>query len=150
MARLKSQYVCQECGISTSRGFGPGPACQAWNTLVGEAFPEPKRRPGQALMPQAGTKPQRLPRVEAGGSQRLDTGIGELNRVLGGGIVPGSLVLVGGDPGIGKSTLLLQVAANLAKSGREVMYISGEESPQQVRLRAQRLGALEDNVLVLA
>ena len=150
MARLKSQYVCQECGHSTSRWFGRCPACQAWNTLVEEALPEPKRRSGQAFMAQGGTKPQRLPQVEAVESQRLDTGIGELNRVLGGGIVPGSLVLVGGDPGIGKSTLLLQVAANLAKSGREVMYISGEESPQQVRLRAQRLGALEDNVLVLA
>ncbi len=150
MARGKTQYVCQDCGHSTSRWFGRCPACQAWNTLVEESVPEPSRKTGQAFANQGGQRLQRLSQVQSQGVSRLDTGIGELNRVLGGGVVPGSIVLVGGDPGIGKSTLLLQVAHNLAQSGNSVVYVSGEESSQQVRLRAERLGAVHDNMLVLA
>lgn len=149
MARGKTHYVCQKCGHLAARWFGRCPACQAWNTLVEEPAPDTSRRSGQTFSIQASEKPQRLSQVKTEKLKRLDTGFTELDRVLGGGIVPGSVVLVGGDPGIGKSTLLLQVTHYLAQAGNTIVYISGEESPQQLRLRAERLGAVHDNVLVL-
>lgn len=149
MTRPKSSYVCQECGHASSRWYGRCPSCGSWNTLVEEITREKPRRVGHAFQTQSGAKLQPITEVQAGKVERLDTGLAELNRVLGGGIVPGSVVLVGGDPGIGKSTLLLQVARNLARSGCKIVYVSGEESPSQVRIRAHRLGAVHQNMLVL-
>lgn len=150
MKRSKRSYVCQECGHTSYRWYGRCPACGNWNTLVEEIVPEKPRRVGDALQAQNSAKLQPITEILAGEVERLDTGSTELNRVLGGGIVPGSVVLVGGDPGIGKSTLLLQVAYHLAESGLKVVYVSGEESPSQVRIRAHRLGAMHPNLLVLA
>jgi len=140
MAKPATRHVCQACGAVTSKWAGRCEACGEWNTIVEEvqsASPTPsKGRPG------------RLAFVDLAGSAapppRTPTGIAELDRVLGGGLVPGSAILLAGDPGIGKSTLLLQAAARLARSGRRVLYISGEEAVDQVRLRARRLGLHTD------
>src|SRR5687767_13932096 len=138
MAKAKTVYACTECGGQALKWQGQCPHCQAWNTLeetVAEATPAANRF---ALIAE-GAKLQRLSEVEASEAQRLSTGIAEFDRVLGGGLVAGGVVLIGGDPGIGKSTLLLQALAALGAS-RKVLYVSGEESPQQVALRARRLG----------
>ena len=141
MKRSQSRYVCQACGDSFLRWEGQCRACGAWNTLVEtlvrEASPAAHRRPP----PASSNAPVPLARLAEADVARIPVGIGELDRVLGGGLVPGSLVLVGGEPGIGKSTLLLQAAAGLSRSG-PVMYATGEESGAQVRLRAARLGLL--------
>ena len=146
MAKSSARYVCQSCGAAHPKWAGKCDACGEWNTLVEEAS-EP--RPGAAA--KAGGR--RITFVGLQGTAapppRAAVGIAELDRVLGGGFVPASVVLVGGDPGIGKSTLMLQAAATLARQGRRVMYISGEESIDQVRLRAQRLG-LADAPMELA
>ena len=155
MAKGKNTvFFCQQCGYESPKWLGQCPACKEWNTFVEEP-PAPKL-PGRAAShaPAAGAagaaaKPVSLSDVEADGQSRFTTGIGELDRVLGGGIVPGSLVLVGGDPGIGKSTLLLQVCRNLAGAGRKVLYISGEESLQQIKLRARRIGEFSDSLRLL-
>jgi DNA repair protein RadA/Sms len=139
MPRAASRYVCQACGAATPKWAGRCEACGAWNTIVEEAV-EP--RPGPAA--KAAASGRRLAFVPLAGESappaRMPFGIPELDRVLGGGLVPASVVLVGGDPGIGKSTILLQAAARLALAGRRALYISGEESVEQVRLRALRLG----------
>ena len=144
MARSRTRYVCQSCGDSVLRWEGQCRACGAWNSLVETVVREPTR-PGVST--DRGTDPSpavRLADVAESEVPRLLIGIGELDRVLGGGLVPGSLVLVGGEPGIGKSTLLLQAAAGIAGAdGRTVLYATGEESAAQVRLRAARLGLLE-------
>ncbi len=142
MARLQSRYVCQACGEEFLRWEGQCRACEAWNTLVETLVREatPASR-GRAVGPRA--EPVPLESLADEDIARLSTGLAELDRVLGGGIVPGSLVLVGGEPGIGKSTLLLQASAGLAAMGRPVLYATGEESGGQVRLRAGRLGLLE-------
>lgn len=154
MAKEKMLFVCNACGYESPRWMGKCPECGAWNTLeeqVTEPFPdktiqkkENKQRPG------TGAKPMRLSEIPQEQTSRTSTGINELDRVLGGGIVEGSLVLVGGDPGIGKSTLLLQVAEFLAQRGSTVLYISGEESARQIRMRAARLGAKSENLLILS
>ncbi|MDA8051451.1 MAG: DNA repair protein RadA [Rhodospirillales bacterium] len=136
MAKAAVRFVCESCGAAALRWAGRCEGCGEWNTLVEElARPRPAARRGTAppigFVPLAG---------ESEPAPRIAIGIGELDRVLGGGLVPASVVLVGGDPGIGKSTLLLQAAAALARAGRRVLYISGEESIEQVRLRARRLG----------
>ncbi len=138
MARAQSRYVCQSCGASVVRWEGQCHTCGEWNTLVETVVREPHPRPTSASP--AGSSPP-VPLSHAGETTPIRTpiGIGELDRVLGGGLVAGSVVLVGGEPGIGKSTLLLQVAAGIA-AGAGVLYATGEESPGQVRLRAQRLG----------
>ncbi len=143
MARPAARYVCQACGAVTPKWAGRCETCGAWNTIAEEvAEARPKAAPGR-----------RLPFVgltgEAPPPPRAATGIAELDRVLGGGLVPGSAVLLGGDPGIGKSTLLLQAAAALARAGRRVLYVSGEEAVEQVRMRARRLD-LADAPLGLA
>ncbi len=147
MAKSVTRYVCQSCGAAYPKWAGRCDACGEWNTLVEEAV---EARPGPVGRASTG---RRVAFVGLQGTvappPRADTGIAELDRVLGGGLVPASVVLVGGDPGIGKSTLMLQAAATLARAGRRVMYISGEESIDQVRLRAQRLG-LADASLELA
>ena len=151
MAKIKTRYVCQECGSAQPKWMGRCPDCGEWNTLVETV--EETTRPGaasagvrQALLGR--NTPQPLAEIAADSYQRTLLPMDEFNRVLGGGVVPGSLVLIGGDPGIGKSTLLLQMSAALASQG-VVLYISGEESAQQIKLRAARLSINGDNLLVL-
>ncbi len=149
MARPQSRYVCQACGASVLRWEGQCRTCGAWNTLVETLVRVPSAASRRAAAPAAGATPDPVPLAGLAETEvpRLGLGIPELDRVLGGGIVPGSLVLVGGEPGIGKSTLLLQAAAGLAAApataGGWVLYATGEESPAQVRLRARRLGLLD-------
>ncbi|MGZ8202475.1 MAG: DNA repair protein RadA [Burkholderiales bacterium] len=148
MAKAKTVYACTECGGQALKWQGQCPHCQAWNTLeetVAEATPAANRF---ALIAEAG-KLQRLSEVEAREEERIATGVSEFDRVLGGGLVPGGVVLIGGDPGIGKSTLLLQALAHMGVA-RNVLYVSGEESPQQIALRARRLGVDARHVHVLA
>src|SRR3954466_9473698 len=142
MGRSATVFACSACGQETPKWHGRCPGCGEWNTIVEEtrAAPEGRsRKAGRAL------RPVPLGEVEAPAVERLSTGIGELDRVLGGGLVPGSLVLIGGSPGIGKSTLTTAALGNLAVAGNKVLYVSGEESAAQVRLRAARLegGALD-------
>lgn len=141
MAKTKTQYVCQECGYVSPRYLGRCPNCGAWNTLVEEVKSEPAATKARPHITFTGTevKPQLIDQVSTSETPRVKTSYEEFNRVLGGGIVPGSLVLIGGDPGIGKSTLLLQVSGQLAQK-QKVLYVSGEESAIQIKLRANRLG----------
>ena len=147
----KVVYFCQECGYESSKWMGQCPGCRAWNTFVEETVSTKKvSSAGSGL--QNGLRraePVVLKDIRLSEDERKLTNIGELDRVLGGGIVPGSLVLVGGDPGIGKSTLLLQVCRNLAMSGNSVLYISGEESLRQIKLRAERIGEFNENLQLL-
>ncbi|MCC3378154.1 DNA repair protein RadA [Paenibacillus farraposensis] len=151
MAKVKTKYSCTECGYESPKWYGKCPGCQAWNSMIEETENIVKTQGMGSTLLTHSTKDKPLPiiEVESGKETRILTGIGELNRVLGGGIVPGSLVLVGGDPGIGKSTLLLQTSNELALTGLKVLYVSGEESVRQTKLRADRLGALSPNLYVL-
>ncbi|MEM9213102.1 MAG: DNA repair protein RadA [Cyanobacteria bacterium P01_F01_bin.150] len=165
MPKARSRYVCQECGADSHQYFGKCPACGSWNSMVEEAIPETPSKSslrsagaigeartalvqsGRTASSSAKPKPLvslTLPQITDHTFTRLSSGYGELDRVLGGGMVPGSLVLVGGDPGIGKSTLLLQVANQLGRS-HTVLYVCAEESGQQVKLRAQRLGVTQSS-----
>ncbi len=155
MPRPTSIHVCSACGHETSRWAGRCPACGEWNTLVEEvrASAGPGRRQGLGGARSKGSaavKPVALRDVDAVEQVRLPTGIGELDNVLGGGIVPGSLVLIGGSPGIGKSTLTTMVLANLHEAGRRTLYVSAEESAAQIRLRAERLHSCALGVPVIA
>jgi DNA repair protein RadA/Sms len=147
MARSATVYACAECGHESPKWHGRCPGCGQWNTLAEEARAAPAaggRGAGAAGGGRAGARalrPVRLGEVETPRVDRLRTGIGELDRVLGGGLVPGSLVLIGGSPGIGKSTLTTGALGNLAAAGHRVLYVSGEESAAQVKLRAERLGS---------
>jgi len=148
MAKTLTEYVCQSCGHRAPKWLGKCPECEGWNTLAEEkvkATRSSRKADNGAI---DGKSVQPVTSVEALTQNRLVTGIGEFDRTLGGGLVEGSLVLIGGDPGIGKSTLLLQSMGEMAKSGAKVLYVSGEESPAQIKLRADRLGALSDNLLV--
>src|SRR5690349_7421017 len=139
MAKAKTVYACTECGGQALKWQGQCPHCQAWNTLQ-ETFAE-AAAPSEnrfALIAESG-KLQRLSEVTPKDEERIATGVSEFDRVLGGGLVAGGVVLIGGDPGIGKSTLLLQALAEIG-SARKVLYVSGEESPEQIALRARRLG----------
>lgn len=147
MPKAKTVYFCQECGYESSKWMGQCPGCRQWNTFVEEVV---ERKGGAAPGRQAeAVKPVTLSAIEMKQQQRIKSGFPELDRVLGGGIVPASLVLVGGDPGIGKSTLLLQVCRNLSAQQVSVLYISGEESLQQIKLRAQRMGPFADSLTLL-
>jgi DNA repair protein RadA/Sms len=146
MAKLKTAYVCQACGFTTGKWLGRCTDCGEYGTLAEET--QASSRPAGALSGNA--KPQPIGEVRVDDTPRFPTGIGELDRVLGGGLVAGSLVLLGGDPGIGKSTLLLQALDGLARAGKRVLYVSGEESVQQTAMRAERLGVRADSLLVLA
>ena len=134
-----SSFFCKECGYESPKWMGQCPSCKSWNSMVEEPVVSAKVKAASSRKGMLQV-PQRLEEVELNESDRFDTGFAELNRVLGGGIVAGSLILVGGDPGIGKSTILLQVCRNLAKGDRKVLYISGEESLKQIKMRANRIG----------
>ncbi len=139
-------YFCQSCGYESSKWMGQCPGCREWNTFVEELVE--KKSAGKVKSAPGGNeelRPAKISEIDMQAKERLQTGFQELDRVLGGGIVPGSLVLVGGDPGIGKSTLLLQVCRNLAET-KEILYISGEESLQQIKMRAQRIGQFTDHL----
>jgi DNA repair protein RadA/Sms len=153
MARATTVHVCSDCGHQAAKWHGRCPGCGAWNTLVEERAPARAGAGGGASARSArpgAARPVPLADVQAVDVPRLRTGIGELDRVLGGGIVPGSLVLIGGSPGIGKSTLTSMAMGRLAAAGRRVLYVSGEESAEQIRLRAERLGPEALQVPVLA
>lgn len=145
----KTVYFCQECGYESAKWMGQCPACKAWNTFVEETVSSKKTASSGVKVLQKKTEPVILKDISLSADERQSCGIGELDRVLGGGIVPGSLVLVGGDPGIGKSTLLLQVCRNLSSQEVSVLYISGEESLRQIKLRADRLGNFNDKLKLL-
>jgi DNA repair protein RadA/Sms len=152
MAKLSTAFFCTECGSETARWQGQCPVCQSWNTLVEE--PSAARGKGARREPRAAARtpavtPVKLRDVEPQATLRWSTGIGELDFVLGGGIVPGSLILLGGEPGIGKSTLLLQVAGRVQSAGLPTLYVSGEESAAQIRLRADRLDVSAADVAFL-
>jgi DNA repair protein RadA/Sms len=151
MAKKKTQYRCRECGHVAARWLGRCPGCAAWSTLEEEPV-ETATSARVFRLPEsdAPTGPRSLEAIEASDAARLDSGSGELDRVLGGGLVPGSLVLVGGAPGIGKSTLLLQTARAVAASGAAVLYVSGEESLGQLKGRAARLGAIPSTLRALS
>lgn len=151
----KIRFVCQACGADSPRWFGRCPSCEAWNSLVEEVAPaEVAAALGGGKGPRAARGPAPVPlaiaEVDVDEGHRIATGFSEFDRVLGGGVVPGSLILLGGDPGIGKSTLLLQASEAIAKAGHRVLYASGEESARQIALRAKRLGVVHPNLLVLA
>ena len=142
----KTVFFCQNCGYESVKWMGQCPGCQQWNTFVEESVTEASSGKKQQ---RSRKQPVSLAEIQTEKEERTATGIGELDRVLGGGIVGGSLLLVGGDPGIGKSTMLLQVCRLLSLAGKKVLYISGEESLRQIKLRAQRLGSFNDNLLLL-
>ena len=147
--RPSTSFFCNECGYESSKWMGQCPACKAWNTFVEEPTGKTAQS-GRSGSPRSGTpEPTSVSAVSLESLSRCKTGMSELDRVLGGGIVPGSLVLVGGDPGIGKSTLLLQVCRNLSADGHKVLYISGEESLGQIKMRAVRIGQFNDNAQLL-
>ncbi|GAX06491.1 DNA repair protein RadA [Secundilactobacillus pentosiphilus] len=148
MAKEKTQFVCQECGYQAPRFLGRCPNCGKWNTFVEEVIAPATATAKTATSLSGGvvTKPEKLASVSMQKEPRVKTQMGELNRVLGGGVVPGSLILIGGDPGIGKSTLLLQVSGQLSQTGGKVLYVSGEESANQIKMRANRLGVASDNL----
>ncbi|AVF20206.1 DNA repair protein, RadA-like protein [Paenibacillus larvae subsp. larvae] len=149
MGKQKTKFYCQDCGYESIKWLGKCPDCGAWNTFVEEIQKIMKTQGMDSSLFQTKEKPQPIINIESSPEPRVITENRELNRVLGGGFVPGSLILVGGDPGIGKSTLLLQTSYSLAKSGQKVLYISGEESVKQTRLRADRLNAMSRLLYVL-
>ncbi|MCR1891781.1 DNA repair protein RadA [Ligilactobacillus murinus] len=142
MAKVKTRYVCQNCGYVSPRYLGRCPNCSEWNTLVEEVEQKSAAVKATPRVTLTGTTnaPQKIDTIKISQTPRVDTKNGELNRVLGGGVVPGSMILIGGDPGIGKSTLLLQVSGSLSDQGGKLLYVSGEESANQIKMRAQRLG----------
>ncbi len=146
MAKARTFFSCQSCGHSSHKWLGRCPECGGWNSFVEER--EQAARPRAGLAIGAASAPQPIAALDVSEEQRVSTGMPELDRVLGGGLVRGSAVLIGGDPGIGKSTLLLQAMGRLAAGGHRVLYVSGEESMRQIRLRGERLGAVSDSLFV--
>jgi len=148
--KIRTVFYCSSCGHESAKWLGQCPACREWNTMV-EA-PAPARTAGafsaakSMARPGAGRKPVPLSAVEESDEDRFSTGFAELDRVLGGGVVAGSMILLGGDPGIGKSTILLQTARNMAGAGIDVLYISGEESLRQIKMRGRRIGEISDRL----
>jgi DNA repair protein RadA/Sms len=150
MAKAKTHFVCQSCGYQVPKWLGKCPGCQEWNTFAEERIIEEKIPERDLLGFEAGAVPTSITEILPEERGRLEVGIGEFDRVLGGGIVFGSVILVGGDPGIGKSTLLLQMMNGLASKGKRVLYISGEESLQQTKMRAERLGIFSEPLFVVS
>ena len=152
MPKPKKSFVCTACGYESVRWYGKCPGCDAWNTMEETVETPAETLAARPAKQRGGTGAQvkKIYEIEASAQTHETTGIGEFDRVLGGGIVDGSLMLVGGEPGVGKSTLLLQTCAQVARRGKRVLYITGEESARQIRLRADRLGASKDEIAVLA
>lgn len=148
MAKNRTKFVCSNCGAETVRWMGRCPQCGSWNTLeetVEEVLPKQLRTTHEVV---GGKRPQKLSEVNLENHERMQLAMPEVDRPLGGGVVPGSVILWGGEPGIGKSTLILQVCHAMAKAGRSVLYASGEESEAQIKMRAERLGAADDDLFV--
>ena len=154
MKKAKTVFVCSDCGNEFNKWQGQCPACGAWNTLyeqkVSEVSEGDSRRRSSAAAGRRAAKPQKISELKADANDRIDTGIGEFNRVLGGGLVKGSLTLISGEPGIGKSTIILQAASNMAKNAGAVLYASGEESEQQIKMRAERICPQAQDVFLLS
>lgn len=151
MAKIKSIFICQECGYESAKWLGKCPSCNSWNTFVEEVRDnkvQAKNDIVKRLTPE--NMPKSIGNIKSGEKERYDTGINELNRVLGGGLVKGSLTLISGDPGIGKSTLLLQTANNIAKKYGKVLYVSGEESEEQIKIRGDRLGVASNELYIVS
>ncbi len=146
MAKIKSKYVCQNCGYETAGYLGKCPECGGWGTFVEETISAEKKEFVTEVVDSV--PPKKLSEIEMNSEIRITTNISEFDRVLGGGIVQGSLILLAGDPGIGKSTILLQTSGELCKQSKKVLYISAEESATQVKLRAERLGVKSDNLYI--
>ena len=149
MAKNKMVFFCRECGYESAKWMGQCPGCKSWNTFTEEPVAVKPSGRVNALKTDGKAEPVKLSQVSVDEKDRISTNMEELDRVLGGGIVPGSLILVGGDPGIGKSTLLLQVCRNLSDKALDVLYISGEESLRQIKMRANRLGEFGDRLSLL-
>lgn len=149
MAKKKTKFMCNDCGFESAKWMGRCPGCGNWNTMV-EEVEIVSKGPRGAFQHSSSTTQKAVPliTIEAMEETRVATDLQEFNRVLGGGIVQGSLVLIGGDPGIGKSTLLLQVSALLSNKGHRVLYVSGEESVRQTKLRAERLGVKSEELYI--
>lgn len=152
MPKIKSVFVCQECGYESPKWLGKCPDCNNWNSLIEEVKETQKesKASAKATIKVLDNMPRNIRDIQSGEKKRYDTGLKELNRVLGGGLVMGSLTLISGDPGIGKSTLLLQTADNIAKNYGKVLYVSGEESEEQIKIRGDRLGANSSNLFILS
>ncbi|EOT26261.1 DNA repair protein RadA [Enterococcus saccharolyticus] len=148
--KAKTQFECQHCGYISPRYLGKCPQCGSWNSMVEEKIQDTSDRRSRTTLTGQKMQPMKLADVVPKKEPRVQTQLGELNRVLGGGVVPGSMVLLGGDPGIGKSTLLLQVSQQLAATGGKVLYVSGEESAEQIKMRAQRLGVVDNEFYLYA
>lgn len=150
MAKQKNIFTCSFCGFQSPKWLGKCPDCDQWNTFYEELQKETSKRSQFEFDAGARQGPIALPTITTAQDDRIPTGIGELDRVLGGGLVQGAVILIGGDPGIGKSTLVLQALTSLACSGIHALYVSGEESLRQLRMRAERLGSLPENLFILA
>ena len=148
MAKTKTVFFCKECGNESPKWIGHCPGCGAWNSYVEESVVVGKdsKSDKNAIVAETKSKPIKVKDISSAKEVRIDLECEELNRVLGGGLVPGSLILLGGEPGIGKSTLLLQVALNL--KDKKVLYVSGEESAQQIKMRAERIGVRNENCFI--
>lgn len=146
--KIKTTFLCQACGHQAPRWLGRCPDCGRWNSLKEERLPA--AGPGRPAAGIASLKATPIGEIQVVGEARRRTGIGELDRVLGGGVIPGSVILIGGDPGIGKTTLLLQALPRLAAEGEKVLYVSGEESPRQIKMRGSRLGVADPILYILA
>ena len=148
MAKIKSVYICSNCGYESAKWLGKCPGCNEWNTMNEEIKESVKTAPAGSKKSLVYSPPEEITVIDTDDEKRFSTGSKELNRVLGGGLVKGSLVLIGGDPGIGKSTILMQVCDYMGKEGRKVLYVSGEESKRQIKLRASRLGVDGNNIFL--
>ena len=145
--KIKTRFFCQECGYETAKWLGQCPGCKAWNSLVEEPVSvSAGGKEKKQVLSGVQSAPAVLNEISMEEERRTETGMGELDRVLGGGIVTGSLTLVGGDPGIGKSTLLLQMCRNLSLKKQHILYVSGEESLRQIKMRAMRIGDFSDTL----
>lgn len=148
MAKLKQMYICQQCGYESPKWMGRCPSCNEWGSLVEEVVDTAKSKTAKAAA--SSNSPVKLKQIVIEEEHRTTTGMQELDRVLGGGVVKGSLILVGGDPGIGKSTLLLQICETIGNQNKNVLYVSGEESVAQIKMRAERLGVVTGNLSLLS
>ena len=146
-AKMKTVWFCKECGNESPKWMGRCPACGEWNTMVEETVATGKKQPGAAVsVPGAGHKPMPLSHIDSSVETRISLNNAEVDRILGGGLVEGSLVLIGGEPGIGKSTLSLQIPLHC--NGLKTLYVTGEESARQVKLRAARIGGDDANCMI--